>query len=270
VYFKKDYFTLDGRMPLDKNKTILAAQKFIQKGMYDRAIKVLAGIVREDPRDIKVRQKLGDLYARENKRAEAVAEYNYVAKFYADDGFYLRAIALYKQVLKLDPTQITINLKLAELYHKQNLNGDAIQQFQIVYQYYDRKGDTVKALDTLDKMAEMAPGNLQLRMRLADAYYRSGYIDHSLDEYVKIGDQLKKENRTDDIVNLYEKLIKHHPQRLDMIIEVADTYLKENKRRLRRPDRHGAFGGPRQYEAPLPQIEALPRAARPRDHYRYP
>ncbi len=219
-------------MPFDKNKTILLAQKLIQKGMYDRAIKELAGIVRQDPKDIKVRQKLGDLYARENKRAEALAEYNYVAKFYADDGFYLRAIALYKQVLKLDPTQININLKLAELYHKQNLNGDAIQQFQLVYQYYERKGDTVRALETLDKMAEMAPGNLQLRMRLADAYYRNGNVDHSLDEYVKIGEQLKKEGRVDDVTSLYEKLIKHHPQRLDMIIEVADTYLKTGKKEM--------------------------------------
>ncbi len=219
-------------MALDKNKTILLAQKYIQKGMYDRAIKELAGIVREDPKDIKVRQKLGDLYARENKRSEALAEYNYVAKFYADDGFYLRAIALYKQILKLDPTQITINLKLAELYHKQNLNGDAIQQFQLVYQFYERKGDTVRALETLDKMAEMAPGNLQLRMRLADAYYRNGNVDHSLDEYVKIGEQLKKDGRVDDMISLYEKLIKHHPQRLDMITEVADTYLKANKKEM--------------------------------------
>ena len=189
-------------------------------------------LVREDPKDIKVRQKLGDLYARENKRSEALAEYNYVAKFYADDGFYLRAIALYKQILKLDPTQITINLKLAELYHKQNLNGDAIQQFQLVYQFYERKGDTVRALETLDKMAEMAPGNLQLRMRLADAYYRNGNVDHSLDEYVKIGEQLKKDGRVDDMISLYEKLIKHHPQRLDMITEVADTYLKANKKEM--------------------------------------
>ena len=219
-------------MALDKNKTIQLAQKFIQKGMYDRAIKELIGIIREDPRDIKVRQKLGDLYARENKRPEALAEYNYVAKFYADDGFYLRAIALYKQILKLDPTQININLKLAELYHKQNLNGDAIQQFQLVYQYYERKGDTVRALETLDKMAEMAPGNLQLRMRLADAYYRNGNVDHSLDEYIKIGEQLKKEGRIDDVISLYEKLIKHHPQRLDMIIEVADTYLKTNRKEM--------------------------------------
>lgn len=217
-------------MAFDKNKAMLAAQKFIQKGQYEKAIKEYNRIAREDPNDIKVRQKLGDLYARENKKEEALVEYNYVGKYYADDGFYLRAIAVYKQVLKLDPAQIQINLKLADLYHKQNLIGDAIKQFQFVYSYYERKGDTIKALDTLDKMAEMAPANLSLRMRLADAYYRNGFVDRSLDEYVKIGEQLKKEGRTEDLIKLYERLIKHHPSRLDMLINVAEIYLKMNKR----------------------------------------
>jgi tetratricopeptide (TPR) repeat protein len=216
-------------MAFDKNKAMLNAQKYVQKGQYEKAIREYARIAQEDPNDIKVRQKLGDLYAREEKNAEALVEYNYVAKYYSDDGFYLRAIAVYKQILKLDPTQININLKLAELYHKQNLIGDAIKQFQLIYSYYEKKGDTVKSLDILDKMADMAPENLTLRMKLADAYYRNGHADRSLDEYVKIGAQLKKENRTDDVVNLYEKLIKHHPQRVDMLTEVADIYLRLNK-----------------------------------------
>ncbi len=217
-------------MAFDKNKSMLAAQKFIQKGQYEKAIKEYTRIAQEDPNDIKVRQKLGDLYARENKKEDALVEYNYVGKYYADDGFYLRAIAVYKQVLKLDPAQIQINFKLADLYHKQNLIGDAIKQFQLVYSYYERKGDTIKALDTLDKMAEMAPANLSLRMRLADAYYRNGFVDRSLDEYVKIGEQLKKEGRTEDLVQLYERLIKHHPNRLDMLTNVAEIYLRMNKR----------------------------------------
>ncbi|MBN1573942.1 MAG: tetratricopeptide repeat protein [Deltaproteobacteria bacterium] len=216
-------------MAFDKNKSMLAAQKFFQKGQYDKAIREYERIVKEDPKDIKVRQKLGDLFAREGKRAEAISEYNYVANFYSEDGFYLRAIAVYKQVLKLDPVQIQINLKLAELYHKQNLIGDAIKQFQLVYSYYDKKGDTRKALDTLDKMAEMAPSNLALRMKLADAYYRSKFVDKSLDEYVKIGEQLKKEGRGEDLVSLYEKLIKHHPDRVDMISVLAEIYIRSNR-----------------------------------------
>ena len=67
-------------MAFDKNKAILAAQKYLQKGQYDRAIREYERVLKEDPKDIKVRQKLGDLYAREGKKEDAIAEYNYVAK----------------------------------------------------------------------------------------------------------------------------------------------------------------------------------------------
>jgi len=216
-------------MAFDKNKTLQSAQKFLQKGQYDKAIKEYESIVREDPKDVKIRQKLGDLYVRESRLDEALNEYNFVGKYFSDDGFYLKAIAVYKQILKIDPNQIQTNLKLAELYKKQNLIGDAIMQYQLVYTFFERKGDTVKALDILDRMAEMAPTNLSLRMRLADAYYRNGYVDRSLDEYVKIGEQLKKEGRVDDLVALYEKLVKHHPKRLDMLIELSELYIKMKK-----------------------------------------
>ena len=216
-------------MAFDKNKATLAAQKYMQKGQYDRAIREYVRILKEDPKDIKVRQKLGDLYAREDKKEEAVAEYNYVAKYYSDDGFFLRAIAVYKQILKLDPSQIQINLKLADLYHKQNLLGDSIKQYQLVYSYYERKGETRKALDTLSTMAEMTPENLSLRLKLADAYYQSGYEDRGVEEYISLGKVLKEQNRIDELANLYEKLINRASNKVELLTELADIYIRKGR-----------------------------------------
>jgi len=214
-------------MAFDKNKATLAAQKYLQKGQYDRAIREYERILKEDPKDIKIRQKLGDIYAREDKKAEAIAEYNYVAKYYSDDGFHLRAIAVFKQILKLDPSQIQVNLKLAELYHKQNLLGDSIKQYQLVYSHYERKGETRKALDTLSTMAEMTPENLSLRLKLADAYYQSGYEDRGIEEYVNLGKILKEQNRIDELASLYEKLIKRSPGKVEILAELADIYIRK-------------------------------------------
>ena len=216
-------------MAFDKNKATLAAQKYMQKGQYDRAIREYVRILKEDPKDIKVRQKLGDIYAREDKKEEAIAEYGYVAKYYSDDGFYLRAIAVFKQIIKLDPSQIQVNLKLAELYHKQNLLGDSIKQYQLVYSYYERKGDTRKALDTLSTMAEMTPGNLSLRLKLADAYYQSGYEDRGIEEYINLGKVLKEQNRIDELANLYEKLINKASDKVELLVELADIYVRKGR-----------------------------------------
>ena len=46
----------------------------------------------------------------------AITTYEKVAALYAQKGFALKAIAVYKQILKLDPRLVEVNLKLAELY----------------------------------------------------------------------------------------------------------------------------------------------------------
>ena len=143
--------------------------------------------------------------------------------------FFLRAIAVYKQILKLDPSQIQINLKLADLYHKQNLLGDSIKQYQLVYSYYERKGETRKALDTLSTMAEMTPENLSLRLKLADAYYQSGYEDRGIEEYISLGKVLKEQNRIDELANLYEKLINRASNKVELLTELADIYIKKGR-----------------------------------------
>ena len=91
---------------LNKNKVIAAAQKFVQKGHFDRAIREYQKIVEEDPRDVRIWLKIGDLYAKKNSRQEAVDTYLKVAEFYSKQGFYLKAVAVDKQILKLDPSMV--------------------------------------------------------------------------------------------------------------------------------------------------------------------
>jgi len=89
-----------------KDKFLESAQKFIAKGQLDRAIKEYAQIVALEPGDIRLRQKLAELLVRVNRKEEAIAEYEVIAKHFSRDLFYLKAIAVYKQVQKLDPANI--------------------------------------------------------------------------------------------------------------------------------------------------------------------
>ena len=62
----------------------------------------------------------------------ALDTYKQVADHYSRDGFFLKAVAVYKQMLKLDPSAISIYTKLAELYNQLGLNSEAMKQYQIV------------------------------------------------------------------------------------------------------------------------------------------
>mgnify|MGYP002386218984 CR=1 FL=1 len=49
-------------------------------------------------------------------RPQAIDTYARVADQYAGQGFFHKAVAVYKQILKLDPRLVEVHLKLAELY----------------------------------------------------------------------------------------------------------------------------------------------------------
>ena len=69
--------------------------------------------------------KLGDLYTRQGATADASATYQQVAEQYAEQGFFLKAVAVYKTILSIDPTTIDAHLRLAELYVQLGLTPDA-------------------------------------------------------------------------------------------------------------------------------------------------
>src|SRR5258708_14335981 len=123
---------------MDKNKIIEAAAKLVVKGAYDKAIKEYQKILSVDPRDTRALQKLGELYQKKNDNAQAAQFFTKVAESYSGEGFFLKAVALYKQVLKLSPGQLEINLKLAELHQQLPLMSEAASYYPLVASQYEQ------------------------------------------------------------------------------------------------------------------------------------
>ena len=121
----------------NKNKILSAAQKHIQKGNYDRAIRELKKLTDEDPKDVRTLLKIGDLYTKKGAMDEAIQVYQQVAEFYSEQGFFLKAVAVYKTVMKHVPTHLDVANKLAELYEHLGLVQEAMGQYRGDF-YYDQ------------------------------------------------------------------------------------------------------------------------------------
>ena len=76
--------------------------------------------------------KIGDLYVRKGDRGSAIETYENVAGHYAQQGFFLKAIAVYKQILKLDPSRLDAQVRLGEMYEQLQLISDAMSVFEDV------------------------------------------------------------------------------------------------------------------------------------------
>jgi len=94
------------------------AAEHMARGRFARASEALGEVVKADPRDIASRQKLGDALRKAGEAAEALRVYADVAGRYARDGQLIKAIAICKIVLELDPGHESTQRMLADLYAK--------------------------------------------------------------------------------------------------------------------------------------------------------
>ena len=214
---------------VDKGKLIDQAQKYIQKGLFDKAVSEYQKVVEADPKDLRARLKLGELYLKVGNKSSAVNEYTAAAESYTSDGFILQAIAVFKQLLKIDPSISDIYVKLAKLYKKQGLVADGIAQYRIVIANYEKQGKTAEAIDALKDMASMDPENFSIRAKLADLYLKDGDNKKALDEFSRIADDLKKKGRMEDVIILYEKLLSAKPNSVEALRGIGEAYLETGR-----------------------------------------
>src|SRR5438552_14261879 len=191
---------------MDKNKIIEGAAKLVAKGAYDKAIKEYQKVLEADPKDVRILQKMGELYQKKNDNSQAAFYFTKVAESYSNDGFFLKAVALYKQVLKLDASLVDVNLKLAELHQQLQLMSEAMAYYQVVANHYDKSGDTKASLDTLKKMVDLDPDNVASRIKLAELYARENMNEEALGEFRRASEHLKRNNRVDDYLRVTERI----------------------------------------------------------------
>jgi tetratricopeptide (TPR) repeat protein len=215
-------------LAFNKEKVMDAARKFVEKNQLDKAVKEYLRVVQEDPKDVRVWLKIGDLYAKKGSKHDATETYLRVARFYQDQGFYLKAVAVYKQILKLDPRLVDVSLKLAELYRQLGLMSDAMQHFEQVAGHFHREGNTKDALATVRQLVELDQENIATRIKLAELYSKEGLVEEACKEFIVACDQLRRQNRQDDFLKVAERLLWHKPENIQLNRELASLYLRRN------------------------------------------
>ncbi|HXI09578.1 MAG TPA: tetratricopeptide repeat protein, partial [Thermodesulfobacteriota bacterium] len=194
-----------------KDKIIDKAQKFVQKGYLDKAVAEYRSVVDMDPKDIAIRLRLGELYVKLNKTADAIREYSEAAKVNTQKGFYLKAIAVYKQILKLDDN-LDIHHKLADLYTKQRLIADAVSEYSQIAAIFERKGKNNEVLELLRKMLDIDPDNIGIKLRLADLYHKLSFEKDAIAEYESIFGMLIAQGKVEKAEKVYLGLYNSNPK----------------------------------------------------------
>jgi tetratricopeptide (TPR) repeat protein len=220
---------------IDRERVLAAAQKYVEKKKYDRAVIEYQRVIQEDPNDARTLLKIGDLQSKMEAYTDAVATYERVGKFYASQGFALKAIAVYKQIReiiakhvpKLDDKYAHITPKLAELYQQLGLTSDALASLDEVATRLQRQGRDAEAIDVFRKIVELDPTNPLPHLRLAEALSRAKDSEGAVHEFATAASQLVKLGRRDDALKVLERLLHIRADPVHARI-AAEQYLARN------------------------------------------
>ncbi|MCI0413556.1 tetratricopeptide repeat protein [bacterium] len=211
-------------MAIEKSKILKNAEKFVASGKIAQAIDEYLKILKENPKDWNLMIQIGDLMLKVNRTDEAIENFQKVADHYYADGFFLKAIAIYKRINKLNPNLTDICTRLADLYLKQGLTMDAKSQLHIVAQHYLSKNQNKDAIETLQRLIEIEPDNLKNRNELAKAYKNEGMIPEAIQEYLRITEELTRKNLYKECLAVLETAYKMDPKNAEVLQKLLALY----------------------------------------------
>jgi pilus assembly protein FimV len=174
----------------NKAKVLAQAEKFVQQGKLPNAILEYEKVIKEDPKDLTVLNTIGDLNARLGNNDEATYYFKRVGDMYAQNGFAVKAIAIYKKLTKIGPYNAENTTKLAELYGQQGLFNDARVHYMQVADQLLKSGDNQQAARVFQKILELDPENAHTQAKLADLYQKLGKKDEARNIYYSAAESL--------------------------------------------------------------------------------
>jgi len=216
-------------MSLNKSKALRTAEKYVLQGKIPAAIDEYRKVVSADPGDLTTINTLGDLYVRAGRIHDAISNFSRIADSYREGGFTLKAIAMLKKISKLDPTNVETSMKLANLYSQQGLLVEARQQYLQVADAYARAGQTRKALDAYQKIADLDPSNTSVRMKLGEIYSREGMTEQSHESFIMAGAEFLRKGDSEQALNANLKAIVINPDSRQALTAIATIYTQQGQ-----------------------------------------
>lgn len=194
------------------------AEKLVSRGKIEAAIREYRRILEEDPDDTGTLNRVGDLYSRVNKYGEAIDLYRRTAERFVDEGFYVKAIAVYKKIHRLDSNQLDVYEKLARLYGIQGLVKDARTQYEVLADYYEKEGRLDRAVAIAREIVQLEPHDPGHRMRLVELYEREGDAGSVVGEYLEIARVMLAHDRIEKAIQVLERGFERHSLSPDLVV----------------------------------------------------
>ncbi|MDY0230960.1 MAG: tetratricopeptide repeat protein [Candidatus Saccharicenans sp.] len=146
------------------------------------------------------------------------------AEKYVRTGKIREAITEYEKLLDDDPTDVSINNIVGDLYVRLGQTDRAIKAFEKVATEYEKKSLYSQALAILKKICRLNPGHHQYFIRMADLYSRQGFLAEAKKEYLRVAEGFLRAKKVAEAIELYEKVAWLDKEDLNIRMQLAALY----------------------------------------------
>lgn len=229
------------QMP-DKAAIIKEAQKYLARGQVDKAIAEWEKLINESP-DGNVYNTVGDLYLKRGDRKNAVDSFHRAAKYFREEGFSLKSVALYKKILNINPSDADALFALGELSMEKGIATDAIKYYKDAIKYYltganglsaeDRKE---KLLDVYNRILNLSPTDIPLKEEVAEIFIDEGLKSEAVKEYLNVAWLYDEKGDIRKAEGYFRKVLDVHPLNKEALMGLS--YLYEKAGDIKRATKH--------------------------------
>jgi len=192
-------------MAIDRVKVKKEADKLLTAGKVERAIDEFQKLVDDNPKDYGTLNQIGDLSVQIGRIKEGVEIHKRLGSAYERDGFHARAAAIFQKVVRNAPEDIDAAQRLADLYRQMNKTSDAVKVHLQVAEHFQKKGLIKRALEEFNKVVDLDPKNLKMKVKLADLYNKEGMKDRAAGIYLEVAESLAMEQMHGEANQILER-----------------------------------------------------------------
>ena len=197
--------------PFDREGALKRAEKALRLGKVDAAIEEYQALVLAQPRDWNSANALGDLFVRAGQLDKGVEQYTRIADHLADEGFYPKAAALFKKILKVKPTDEYALIRSGDVASKQGLLADAKNAYQTVADRRRKIGNIRGAAEMAVRLGTVDPDDYSARFTAAKAARDLGDTETATREFRAVAEWFTNEGRHDEARDAYRDLLELDP-----------------------------------------------------------
>jgi len=214
---------------VDKAKILKDAQKFISKGQVDKAIAEYEKLVKSLPNDTNAHNSIGDLYLKKGKGDKAVEHFSKAAELLNKDGFTLKAIALYKKVLNINPEQVDVLMVMGRLNAERGMVGNANDNYLAAAAYFSKTGKRERVLDVYKTLCNLNPDNLHMQQKLAELFQAEGMENEAVAKFISLAEKKVESGELTDARQVLKNALGKGSERSDYMRVSAMIDIEEGR-----------------------------------------